>query len=300
MGHLTDSTGRRISKDTVTIFAPQYRVIGIWGYRLPAPSGGLGQTLWLENQQSVGGPSFYPRDFFPEIGPGRDPHEYQQHGQNIAVKLVSQTGDMQYFEIKGRYAANSVLTLKPDLDSSEVWDYVHLDVRTLPAGGEGLFIQKAPEIMERLMRDLEITDIQAAGILGNIGHECIGFHFMQEIAPNSRSGRGGYGWVQWTNQRRDNYENWVKNNPWVGSIDGDAANYGFLIHEITGSFRGALNQLKLQTTLHDAVHVWEERFEVADPATVGWASRERWAQLALEGFQRREPWVDPDSSPPAL
>jgi len=301
MGHFTDSTGRRISKEIVRIFAPQYRIIGIWGFRnqLNVPSGVLGPTLWLENQMSIGGPSFYPRDIFPEIGPMADPHGYQHHGQNIAVKLVNQTSDMQFFEIKGRYEADSVLTLKPDLDSSEVWDYVYLAVKPLPTGGQALFMQKAPEIMERLIRDLQITELQAAGILGNIGHECGGFHFMQEIAPNAVSGRGGYGWVQWTNQRRDNYENWVRDNPWVGSMDGDAANYGYLIYEINHDFMNALNQLRQTNTLVDAVRRWEKTFEIAALATVGWASRDSWAQIALDEYRARVPWQDPDPDPAA-
>ncbi len=298
MAHLTDSTRRRISRETIELFAPQYRIIGIYGYRnqLNVKRDQLGPTVWLENQMSVAGPSFSPRDIFPEIGPAADPHAYQHHGQNIAVKLIQQTDDMQYFEIKGRYEGNSVLTIKPDLDTGEVWDYVYLHVRPLPSGGQALFMQKAPELMERLIDDLDITDFQAAGILGNIGHECGGFHFMQEIHPNAVSGRGGYGWVQWTNARRDKYEIWVKNNPWVGSIDGDAANYNYLIHEITHDFMHALNQLRLTTNLTDAVRKWEQTFEIADPATVGWASRDSWAQLAMDEFRKRTPWIDPDAS----
>jgi hypothetical protein len=45
--------------------------------------------------------------------------------------------------------------------------------------GLGLFQSKAPRIMHDLMHDLSLTTVQAAGILGNIGHECAGFTLLQ-------------------------------------------------------------------------------------------------------------------------
>jgi hypothetical protein len=44
-----------------------------------------------------------------------------------------------------------------------------------------------------LMRDLGLTDIQAAGLLGNLGHESGGFRQLQEIAPAVPGSRGGWG-----------------------------------------------------------------------------------------------------------
>ena len=65
------------------------------------------------------------------------------------------------------------------------------------AGGPGEpFETKAPGIMARLIKDLGITASQAAGVLGNIGHECAGFQHFQEIGI--KPPQGGWGWCQWT------------------------------------------------------------------------------------------------------
>jgi len=61
----------------------------------------------------------------------------------------------------------------------------------------GSFSAKAPGIMKRLQEDFGFTKEQAAGILGNLGHESGGLKVMQERNPTG-GGRGGYGWAQWT------------------------------------------------------------------------------------------------------
>src|SRR5262249_36370806 len=66
---------------------------------------------------------------------------------------------------------------------------------------------KGPKIMADLMRDFGLTDIQAAGILGNIGQECGGFTLWQEAHPLG-GGQGGYGWCQWTGPRRTSFFAW--------------------------------------------------------------------------------------------
>jgi hypothetical protein len=59
------------------------------------------------------------------------------------------------------------------------------------------FRAKAPVIMQKLVGELGLRDEQAAGVLGNIGHECMGFQSLQEVKP-IRGGEGGWGWCQWT------------------------------------------------------------------------------------------------------
>lgn len=92
-----------------------------------------------------------------------------------------------------------------------------------------LFRAKAPPIMHRLISDLEIGDEEAAAILGNIAVETGGFTLMQEKRP--LSGRGGWGWVQWTGERRRQFEAWVKSSGLDPSSD--EANYGYLLYELT-------------------------------------------------------------------
>lgn len=57
-----------------------------------------------------------------------------------------------------------------------------------------LFRVKSPKFMRQLMEDFELKDIQAAGVFGNIGHECAGFEILHEIGQ--QEGKGGYGWAQ--------------------------------------------------------------------------------------------------------
>jgi Phage tail lysozyme len=110
-----------------------------------------------------------------------------------------------------------------------------------------LFAQKAPAIIEQLMADFQLSDIQAAAILGNIGHECAGFHALHELGQPE--GRGGYGWAQWTGPRREKFLAWCKQ--YRLDWQSEAANYGFLKHELEtteGAAIAALLRGCLRTT----------------------------------------------------
>ncbi|HEX9904782.1 MAG TPA: phage tail tip lysozyme [Propylenella sp.] len=144
---------------------------------------------------------------------------------------------------------------------------------------DALFREKAPRIMGWLMVDFGLNDIQAAGILGNIGHECAGFRTMHEIGQPE--GRGGYGWVQWTGPRREAFFAWCRENgmDWQA----DEANYGFLCHELKTSERRTLPAIRESNTLEDATQTFEREFERA--GVKHYASREKWARTALDGFR---------------
>ena len=59
-----------------------------------------------------------------------------------------------------------------------------MSATTGPARGPGdAFAAGCRSLGPRLMRDLGLTDLQAAGLLGNLGHESGGFRQLQEIAP---------------------------------------------------------------------------------------------------------------------
>lgn len=123
------------------------------------------------------------------------------------------------------------------------------------------FGQKAPAIMQNLMRDFGLKDYQAAAIVGNIGAETGGFHDMQEVLPKGSQGRGGFGWAQWTGSRRNDFENYAKTN----NLDptSDEANYGFLKQEIATKYPGAIAALKNTTNPQDATIQWEGAYEGA-------------------------------------
>ena len=122
-----------------------------------------------------------------------------------------------------------------------------------------------------LRRDFGLTANQAAGVVGNLGHESGGFRHYQEISPTS--GRGGAGWAQWTGPRRTAFENYTRaNNLNPQSYE---ANYGFLKNELTGTHRNALTALKKANTVQDAVYAFEGQFERAGVKNYG--SRMRYA-----------------------
>lgn len=143
---------------------------------------------------------------------------------------------------------------------------------------DGDFTAKAPAIMTKLINDFSLTEVQAAAILGNIGHECAGFKHMQEIAPIG-GGRGGLGWCQWTGSRRVLFESFL-----AGRLPNDNdANYGFLKKELTTTHKRAITDLKNANTLEAGVKAFELVFEVA--GVKNYPSRNKWGQKALAAFR---------------
>ncbi len=98
-----------------------------------------------------------------------------------------------------------------------------------PGPGD-VFAAECRRLGPRLMRDLGLTDVQAAGLLGNLGHESGGFRQLQEIAPRSPGSRGGWGLAQWTGPRRVAMEAWCR----ARGLDpaSPEAGYGYLCAEL--------------------------------------------------------------------
>lgn len=142
------------------------------------------------------------------------------------------------------------------------------------------FQEKAPFIIEALQNDLQLTLEQAAGILGNVGHESAGMTILQEIKPTA--GRGGYGWMQWTGPRRRDYEAFGLAQGLDLAVDG--TNYRFLLHELRGTEGAALRALRATSTVEQATTVFEQVYERAGVAAL--ASRLRWAQIAMATTSR--------------
>lgn len=118
------------------------------------------------------------------------------------------------------------------------------------------------QITESLMKDLGISRTQAAGIVGNL---------MQESGLNPSINQGGkigkpdpsapgYGWVQWSGPRRKEYENFARQQ---GLDPGSpAANYAFLVKELTGPYSGVLNRLKQTSSVADAARIIFAEYEI--------------------------------------
>lgn len=94
---------------------------------------------------------------------------------------------------------------------------------------------------EKLQKDLGISREAAAGVIGNINYES-GMEGINEKNPLIPGSRGGFGWAQWTGDRRDQFEGYSKSH----GLDpkSDEANYGFLVEELRSKYPDVLAQLK--------------------------------------------------------
>lgn len=117
-------------------------------------------------------------------------------------------------------------------------------------------------IRDRLATDLGISKASASAIVGNLQAES-GLKAVQEGHPIS--GRGGFGWAQWTGPRRVEFENYAK----AHGLDprSDEANYGFLVQELKGKYadvvKGMTGDLRHDTAL------MEKRYEGPAVSNVG-------------------------------
>lgn len=161
---------------------------------------------------------------------------------------------------------------------------------------EDTFRAKAPAVMDLLMKDFSLDSTSAAAILGNIGHECLGFTVLQEISPTVKGSKGGYGWCQWTGPRRTAFEAYCKRN----DLDpaSDKANYGFLFVELTGTEAKAIPAVKKASGLDAKVEAFELAFLRA--GAKNYASRDTWAGRALDAWLAARPKpVTPQAPSPA-
>jgi hypothetical protein len=135
----------------------------------------------------------------------------------------------------------------------------------------------------RLMRDLDLTACQAAGLLGNLGHETGGFRHVQEIAPAVPGSRGGLGLAQWTGPRRTAMEAWCRGRGLdPASLE---AGYGYLCAELRTAEAPALAALRRARSLAAATETVCRRFE--RPGIAAPASRLRWARRAFAALGDR-------------
>ena len=155
--------------------------------------------------------------------------------------------------------------------------------RTVPTGVYRLFRQKAPGIMRDLIRDLGLSETQAAGILGNIGWECGGFKQLQEQNP-VMGGPGGLGWCQWTASRRTEFEQWLSENGF--NYQNDAANYGFLLNELRGSQAASVRAVRQTPNVEMATSEFMRIFERPAPRYAHLEDRVGLAKLALQEYGR--------------
>ena len=133
---------------------------------------------------------------------------------------------------------------------------------------------KAGTLGLRLMQELNLTDYQAAGILGNLAHESAGIQCdLRELGKNGGNGpcwpkgtlRKGYGWAQWTGSRMNEFIDFVMKNYNIDiqkTAATDDQNYAFLIYELKGVQRASIRAIKKTSNLRDATSEFMRVFEV--------------------------------------
>lgn len=155
------------------------------------------------------------------------------------------------------------------------------------------FNTEAPWAMDKLMDDFGFSLEDAAAIMGNAGHESLGFTKMQEMKPTVKGSRGGYGWFQWTGPRRREFEAYVERNNL--DINSKEANYAWLFIELKGPESKAIDKTKRAPTLKDKVVAFEVNFERA--GVKHYPSRLVWAQKALDAYKAHKSSPKPVQKP---
>lgn len=136
----------------------------------------------------------------------------------------------------------------------------------------------APRLVSDLSKDFQLSPEQAAGVVGQLGHESAGFGKLQEVNPLVPGSRGGYGYAQWTGPRRKEFEAWTGAN----GLDPNSyeANYGFLKNELANSPEGAvIGDLRGAPDALTAGRVFTDKF--LRPGIPNYDSRNAWTQKAL-------------------
>lgn len=161
--------------------------------------------------------------------------------------------------------------------------YVSGNTPLSSSGAGAAFSSTAAEYMPRLMSDFGLTEEQAAGIIGNLGHESAGMQAgIQEYGK--AAGTGGLGWAQWTGVRRRAFENFLAENG-MSSSDPEA-NYAFLKHELQTTEAGALEKLRSAKTAGDATLIFEKAYERA--GVKAYDQRIDYANKGLEAHRAKQ------------
>lgn len=154
------------------------------------------------------------------------------------------------------------------------------------------FNKWTPIFMEKLMKDFDLSELDAAAIFGNAGHESGGYKSLQEKKPLVKGSRGGYGIMQWTGPRRRSYEAYCKRNN-LDPADMNS-NYKFLFVELQGPEGKALTYVKRANTLKSKTKAFSDKF--LRPGIPHMNSRYIWAERALKAWKDRtqyETYPDP-------
>lgn len=105
--------------------------------------------------------------------------------------------------------------------------------------------ETSQRLVDDLMRDFDLTKVQASAIAGNLAQETGEFKFLQEKKPTVKGSKGGYGFAQWTGPRRKAYESWAEENGL--DVNTYEANYGYLKEELENRQKGTIESMGIKT-----------------------------------------------------
>jgi hypothetical protein len=163
------------------------------------------------------------------------------------------------------------------------------------------FDRVAPILVGDMIKLFGLTDVQAAGYVGNFGHESGLVSGQQEgwaigkVCPREDllKHKGGIDWPQWTGLReggrRKNFVDFINSRrlPYPTYL----ASLAFLRHELEGDYAHSLRQVKKTTTLQAAVETAEATYEKAGVKNM--SSRLFFAKRALDLYRASPPVPTP-------
>jgi hypothetical protein len=127
-------------------------------------------------------------------------------------------------------------------------------------------------MMGALQEDLEIGEVQAAAILGNLAQETGNFTILQQVGGPS------FGYSQWLGSRKRAFFAFAEENGGRHSFE---ANYGFLLHEIETEYAAMVGRLRGTEDLHTASRIFMREFLRPSPSHANLPARVRYAELYL-------------------
>jgi hypothetical protein len=152
------------------------------------------------------------------------------------------------------------------------------------------FERVAPILMGDFIKEFGLTPEQAAGFVGNFGHESGLVSGQQEGKPLGtvyaiRGSKGGIDWPQWTADRRIAFAEFVESRglPYPSY----KASWEFVKHELKTTHKHALEQVRKTTSLEAAVETAEAHYEKSGVKHM--ASRIAHAERALELYRAVPP-----------
>lgn len=161
-----------------------------------------------------------------------------------------------------------------------------------------VFQNLAPRVVSDLMRELGLTDVQAAGFVGNFGAESGLISGRQEGTSATsrpypiRGFKGGIDWPQWTASRRTAFADWVEATG--TKYPSYEASLGFVLHELRTTHKHAVAQVKKTRTVKAAAETAEAHYEMAGIKNMG--VRIAMAQQALDLY-RASPYAKKEPVP---